>query len=1243
MGSIDAIPPFLRNRPQTASGDVPPFLKKKDGLTGTSLNPIPYESPVSTSNSPSEESVNQSIQNYQNKKLSTTDVDVLSQTYFGKENGFNNFTPEQKKFYVEAHNAPTMQSNRDAVKTIVDDYAPKINDKNVQELIQGVQSGDPIAVNKFKSLVIGDLDNKINEIKSNPAGEEYSEFLPQGFGARTTKKKLTPEQAASYKELEAKKKNAASQLDEYVADALVEKSMKAPEDYYKKTDSNRFLEIGRQQRKFQEGDDQYFKTIDATAGLDTKSKNAKTFQNYQDEAAGLQTYIQWKEKKLAQLTQDAIKSKDPNAAKQAGAEATDIQDLYDQLNTLALNKYPAVAYNQWARAIGDKIASKKGFNAYVSPNDVREASAQLVKENPALAEVAERYTLPLAKGEGGFGDVPLQGFMGGVSRSFREGAEGASNLVKNFFGSRSAKDRKADEIINQFDAERQGTSYSGITPSKVILDKNGVAFKEIPNEHYGSYDWNNVLAMAGSSVGQILQQGLLTEGIGAAGGLIAKPIIGAVNKVGGEVNTLARTLLGESKPVFDAAKEGLKFGKEAQLWTGLIGSTYMQAYDQNLGLAEKMVNGKTPLDDFKRNTAANMMTLASAATERILPDNELIKANFFKAIGKDALAVLEDIGEKGLTKEAFQGWLANSVKPRLTSFIRQAGKNVENSVKEGAEEIIDNKFQNLTMALFDENNNKQNTTSDDIQAFTSAALGTLALGLPAQVRSGFTHTGKAALWNVGLNPDEYISKINDAVTDGSLTQQQADGMIKIASSIGQEVDKIRNKTTSDGQPLSLKQQQNEAIANFRANAAAELAKTHESIKPEQIAGEAKDIATANAQNPQWQEISSKTNPVLKEIGVDNLTDIDLNKEYEVSTPDGNKVPLKGSDIVTLVTAHPVTDQEESRIQELTNKTQAVHNINGDEVQPAGELTKKEQAELDALQSKKNLLSQFQSVKNEEAQATTPATNTEGQNTNGQEQNGEAEISENKNAESEVKPTYKKVDNNIYQDEQGNNRYIVSSGNRDTPLVEVDEETYNKWKQIDDGAKERAKRIKESSMPEENKSSALRALGETTAKEKRDLLGTPSGGEQKAFQRNTQKVQKGDKTNIKGVTYEVIDPSIYGKVRFKGSDGSDITVPKTDPIVQQLLSEKKNIQQQQNYIGAVPATGTVEEYLGANVKGRKRVSAAEAKKLNAAALAEKKSTPSQEQNIDTEFENKFGVNPDALIKQMEEEGLITRIC
>ena len=228
----------------------------------------------------------------------------------------------------------------------------------------------------------------------------------------------------------------------------------------------------------------------------------------------------------------------------------------------------------------------------------------------------------------------------------------------------------------------------------------------------------------------------------------------------------------------------------------------------------KQVIGDDPGDEGKRVLYATTMGTLSTALMSVDP---------FAKVGQEALGALEKT-EGGLgdllknkdladiTKQEYQDATERTAE-KIMTFSKVTGQHVGTQATiMGSNQIA----ENLADKLFDPEH-----PHDVMTNVKDAAIGgAMALILPS-IGAGYaaakanTPLNVATMWEMGNNPEQYKSYIDDHLAKGTMTKEDAITSYQNLNKISQAVEATRNIETPNGEPLTPEQKARYAFSLFQ--------------------------------------------------------------------------------------------------------------------------------------------------------------------------------------------------------------------------------------------------------------------------------------------------------------------------------------------------------------------------------------------------------------------------------------------
>lgn len=873
------------------------YVKKKVG--GSDLGQDGSDGSLTPSLSPE-----QAVKSFQDKNLTKDGVSVLGNTDEGKRMGLSNLSPDAQEVFAHAHNGPKQSDLVNNVTNILDTYYPKtadpIQNKRASQTKEEVLRGNQDAISGVKNNIIQGLQKKIDQRKN-----ELFRPRPGTLGAQQYQESLY-DNDPTIQQLQKQQREVSQRIDEYGKQALV-----------RSKDMEAWLKLDAEHPNIQTSiaAEKLGKEVEKRYGAERTTPN----KEHDRMATGMRLIMESLQMDANEYLNYGIPSKNPELLKRAQDKIATLaryRDLYDKLDT---DQFPDVGLDKTARIIGDVIADKHPNKLIRTAADVREAGQILEKQNPGFMQKYGKFVEAAAQlqNQGTFiprGGGKLNELVGGIVTS---SAQSALDLLKwraRAFGYES--DKAELEGLEKSPGMR-GTSQSRTESTKIVYDKEGKAYREIPDENYSTLPWNNVFRFAGESLPGLAEfvasEGVTSElATGAAKGALK-----AYNAVGKEIYGTTSALVG-AKNIYEGY-EAAKLGKGFKDISGLLGATYITSYNSNREFADANIKGNTSTDEAKKTILANLLTIANAGVFHALnaSPSKLVEKAISKAVAPDVLEVLEKNSWEQLSKEATSKLLKDKILPRAKAIVQKFGETLEGGAKMGAASVLDQKMHDLAGVMTNKDF-KLSTVEDNMRAFVQQGLLMTMVGLPGMVSSGLMpHTTKDALHQAGLYGPQYIDEINTRVENGELDPIKANGMIAMVKTMHEELNKAAKETNDDGTPLTVHQQRDLALAGFRKRAAAMIEEQGIPVSKEKVESEADNEAkNIRAQN-NWQNIEeTETFKSIKEVGesgekgepVKAMEDIDPTKKYTY-LKDDKEVATNGAALITHLETGDIYEKE----------------------------------------------------------------------------------------------------------------------------------------------------------------------------------------------------------------------------------------------------------------------------------------------------------------------------------------------
>jgi hypothetical protein len=793
-------------------------LKKKVGGddSGQDAVPTPSESTLAVQGG---DMFGGAMKAYQDRTLNKQNVDVLAQTDAGKKMGLDKLSPDAREVFAHAHNGLKKSDLVNSVTGIIDNFYPQSQDPKLNqkrfEIKQSVLQGNQDAILRLKSNIVQSLQKQIDQRESEISGNASGD--PEGYQAQ----QYFVDRDAKIQALRAQQRQVSSVVDEYGKQSLV--SSKDMEAWLKLDSDHPNIQTSIAAEKLGKMSEEKY-------GAERATPN----QEHDRMAAGFRLIMQSLQMDINQELAFGIPLKNPELLKKAQDKVATLaryKAMYDKLDT---EQFPDVGLDKTARYLADIIAEKHPNKLIRTKADVTEAGNIAEERNPGYLQKFGKFVQAAAQKQDQGTFIPRGGgivneFVGGVVQS---AAKSAIDLLKwraNVFGYESDKEELAGKEVSP---AMRGTTQSRTEQTTITYDKEGKAYREMPNENYGTLPWNNFFRFAGSSLPG-LAEFIASEGVGKAASSIA------------------------------TADKISKSGREL---SGLIAATYITSYNSNREFADANIDDKSGTGEAKKIILANFLTMANAGVFHALnaSPSKMVEKAISKAVAPDVMKLFEENSWEQLNQKTASSFLKDKILPRAKAIVEKFGEAVKGGVKMGTASVIDEKMHDLA-GLMTNSDFKPSTIEDNARSFVQQALlMTMVGGVAGMISTGeVPHATKEALHQAGLYAPQYIDQINERVQNGELDPHKANGMIAMIKTMGEELGKASQETTADGTPLTVHQQRDIAIANFRKRAAAQMEENGLPVSKEKVASEAdSEIKNIRAQN-NWQAIEET--PTFKSI------------------------------------------------------------------------------------------------------------------------------------------------------------------------------------------------------------------------------------------------------------------------------------------------------------------------------------------------------------------------------------------
>lgn len=818
------------------------------------------------------------------KNLSPQDISALQQTDYGLQLGLDKLqTDEQKNVYSNLYNQPDKKDVQDSMSEVLNRYPINYDTPEGKKLQDAFNAGNLKEIAAYKDIVMDNIKKQMpTQQGAGGVRGVYGELKP-----------FTDEDIQKRKELESEIAKVNQTFSDFVDNANTEKVLQPRMEQDGKLLDTELKILGSQKEKDKLGNNsfqqrqllssyqnkQYLKALkdiqDSDApewvkkqALDTYNENHFATENvdYEREKTGLGMVINnlsMKYNDLAKKTMTTNPELKDDASK-AYDELKYYQDQYQSIDNRP--EYSDIRVGKIARFIGDEYAKKYGAMTPISGKKIQELSAEYDKENPGFLDkygddltFIEQHPQMVPKGGG---------FVGSAIGGFKAGFYGLGKNLATGFGFLGDDTQKATrDVADQYKTNIQGTSPTGESQTRIVFDNKDKAFREIPNEDYGKFNWNSAGRFLGKSVPGLAEFILLDKGLGKAAQVVNNLGVKGLIRLSEESAKLNGIDITAEE--IAAAKNALSIGENTKNSLGLFGALTVTGHEQNRKIADDLIDDNSSSGEAKKTILANLLNLSSFAAFKmagITPTAALEKA-LQKSVSKDALKMFEESGWK-LTEDQAESFFKDNVLSKLKSIGKSVGGNIMQGAKLGEAMTIDANTRGLLGNIVNPDKNKMPSLRDDAEIFGNQVLLMTAVGLPGLVRNGFSATNKDVLYDAGLQVPENITRINKMLEDGDINQQKANEMISMVKTMGEEVSKVQHLTNDNGLPLTVKQKRDIATEGFRKRAAEKLSENDETIKADGADKNIKETLSDNRFDP------ADDDPLAQVIGGKNPEDIE---------------------------------------------------------------------------------------------------------------------------------------------------------------------------------------------------------------------------------------------------------------------------------------------------------------------------------------------------------------------------------
>jgi hypothetical protein len=852
------------------------------------------------------ESPDEAAQSFQNRTITASGMDVLANTDAGKKMGFNTLSPDAKEVFAQAHNGKKMSDLYSGVNGIIDNFYPQTADPQLNkkrlDIKEKVLSGDQDAIVGLKNNIVQSLQKQIDGIISNaplaPTGPSAGVGAPASL-AHTP----SSEEQAKIEQLRSQQQKVSESINKFGKQALVNSK-----------DMEAWLKLDADHPNIQTSiaAEKLGKMSEEKYGAERSTPN----KEHDRMETGFRLIMQNLQLDINGLLEKGIPTKDPTLLKAAQHKINTLSRYRDMYNRLDTEQFPDVGLDRTARFLGDIIAEKHPNKLIRTAADVKEAGEIAEQRNPgflkkygplveASAEKQDQGTF-IPRG-GGWANELTGGLV-------TDAAQNAISLLK--WKARVLGDDQRKEELEGIEASlgMKGTTQSKSEPTKITYDNEGKAYREMPNENYSTLPWNNFFRFAGSSLPG-LAEFIASEGLGKAGASIA---VRGFNAVGKEIAATTNALIGAKD--LSAGYEAIKLSKGTKEGYGLLTATYLTSYNSNREFADANIDDNSDMGEAKKILVANFLTMANAGVFHALnaSPSKMVEKAISKAVAPDVMKLFEENSWEQLSQKIASSFLKDNILPRAKAIVEKFKQAGQGGVKMGTAAVIDQKMHDIAGVMTNQNF-KPSTIEDNARNFVQQALlMTMVGGVAGMVSTGeVPHATKEALHQAGLYAPQYIDQINERVQNGQLDPAKANGMIAMIKTMGEELGKASKETTADGTPLTVLQQRNLAIENFRKRAAATFEENGLPVSKEKVASEAdKAIKDIKAQN-NWQKIEdTPTFKSVKEVDENGkigkplaaMDDIDPSKQYTYDK-EGEQVTTNGAELITHLETGDIHEKE----------------------------------------------------------------------------------------------------------------------------------------------------------------------------------------------------------------------------------------------------------------------------------------------------------------------------------------------
>jgi hypothetical protein len=812
--------------------------------------------------------------NFESNKLTEEDVDILAPTQYGVEKGLANVvkSPAAKKYFVSAHNG---LKESDLLKNITE-YLPKES----SELKQAVLSGNVDAVKAMKDHLTADIDSQINILDFEAYGDATDKAARIDSQLKVLKDKRTDIENSfnqyAQNQIITKRLNLIEKegTEEGLSEGALAKELGKqierevyPDDYFSKRE-----EVYTQYKMYPllqqavKGNEKNIpssfreKINQSLVTLKDNQLYAKENIEYDRENIGLNAIMENINMKANEFVSKGISDNDPELIKR-GNDLLEKYDLFRDKKDNLIEKYPDVGIAQTAQILSDRLSSMnmRGFR-----------TSDAIK---AAAATEEKETGQFLKKYGKFIDYVRPEMLpkGGLMQNLELGGEAIGNQI---FG----EGTDLEEIVRTYQPGLKTTAASGGQPTKIAYDVNGKTYREMENENYNTWDFNNSMRVLGRGLPELAKFIILERGIGALAGLAGEAGVATLGRISQTASKFTKVPVTAEE--LAATREALRFSKGFKDTMGLTGAMYITGYEQNRELADSLIEGNSGKDEYKKDVLANAMTLLSVAAFRMVgySPSKTVQQAFSKGIMPDALTLIEKEGLQGLSKEETHKLFQDVILPKAQAMVKSLGANLKGGATAAGAMVLDENVKGLLSSIVNPEVGDLPTAQEDIDTAISQIMLMTAAGLPGMMMAKTSGTlSKDAMYEAGLRAPQFEGLINRGVESGRYTQVQANEMISVLKTMGEEAYKVQNETTNDGLPLTVKQKRDIAFNNFKVRAAKMLEEKGHNVKSGSVESEVKKQNNEIKSDPRFEEVEV-------EVGEDGIMRVIPKGQPEAEAP-----------------------------------------------------------------------------------------------------------------------------------------------------------------------------------------------------------------------------------------------------------------------------------------------------------------------------------------------------------------------